>query len=69
MRTSAAMTMLLITLALTSIVIAALVLIFYALLAAKARSWFNREERWKAQNRVIAALMVSAGLALALVSK
>jgi len=54
----------LIILAVTSIVIAALVLIFYTLLADQTRRWFLTKKFWKTQNRLAGMLMIGAGIAL-----
>ena len=56
-------------LAATSVIIAALVLGFYTVLAAKVRYWFNSKKYWKTQNRLAGILMIGAGIALSLVSK
>jgi len=59
----------LITLAITSVIIAALVLAFYTVLASRARYWFNRKGYWKTQNRLTGILMIGAGIGLSLISK
>lgn len=59
----------LIVLAGTSIIVAAVVLIFYTLLADRARRWFVMKKFWKTQNRVAGILMIGAGIALSVVSR
>ena len=59
----------LITLAITSVIIAALVLGFYTVLANRVRYWFNREKYWRTQNRLTGILMIGAGIALSMVSE
>ena len=59
----------LIILAVTNLLIGALVLGFYSLLAGGARSWFTNARYWKAQNRFTACLMIGAGIALSAVSR
>lgn len=58
----------LIILAITSVIIAALVLGFYTLLAHRVRDWFNSKNYWKTQNRLTGILMVGAGIALFMTS-
>ena len=59
----------LIILAITSVIIAALVLGFYTILANRIRCWFNSEKHWKTQNRLTGMLMIGAGIALLVVSR
>ena len=59
----------LIILAVTSVIIAAIVLVFFMVLANRARHWFNSKKYWRTQNRLTGLLMISAGVALAVVSK
>ncbi len=59
----------LIILAVTSVIIAALVLCFYTVLANRVRYWFNSRKYWQVQNRLTGALMIAAGIALAAVSQ
>jgi homoserine/homoserine lactone efflux protein len=54
----------LIILAITSVVIAALVLGFYTMLANRVRYWFDTDKYWKTQNRVTGIIMIGAGVAL-----
>jgi|GEM_PF-1390330 len=56
-------------LALTSVIVAALVLGFYTALANRIRSWFNHERYYRTQNRLTGILMIIAGIGLAVVSK
>jgi len=59
----------LITLATTSVIVAAVVLVFYTMLANRVRYWFSMEKYWKTQNRLSGLLMIGAGIALSMVSK
>lgn len=59
----------LMTLALTSVIVAALVLGFYTALANRIRSWLNHERYYRTQNRLTGILMIIAGIGLAMVSK
>ena len=59
----------LVTLAITSVVIAALVLGFYTVVANRIRYWFNSKKHWKTQSRLTGILMIGAGIALSIVSK
>lgn len=59
----------LIVLAGTSIIIAAVVLIFYTLLADRARRWFVMKKFWKTQNRVAGMLMIGAGIVMSLAAQ
>jgi homoserine/homoserine lactone efflux protein len=59
----------LVTLAITSVIIAALVLGFYTVLANRVRYWFKVGRYWKIQNRLTGILMIGAGIALSMVSK
>ena len=59
----------LVTLAITSVIIAALVLGFYTVLANRVRYWFNIGKYWRTQNRLTGILMIGAGIALSMVSK
>ena len=59
----------LIILAVTNILIGAMVLGFYSVLAGRARSWFSNSRYWSAQNRFTACLMIGAGIALSTVSE
>ena len=59
----------LIILAVTSVIIAAIVLVFFTVLADRARYWFNSNKYWQTQNRLTGLLMIVAGVALALVSR
>lgn len=58
----------LIILAITSVIIAALVLGFYTILAHKVKHWFNSKNYWKTQNRLTGILMIGAGIALSMAS-
>jgi homoserine/homoserine lactone efflux protein len=53
----------------TSIIVAAVVLIFYTLLADQTRRWFVMKRFWKTQNRLAGVLMVGAGVALSLAAR
>lgn len=59
----------LMTLAITSVIVAALVLGFYTAVANRVRSWFNHERYYRTQNRLTGVIMISAGIALLMVSK
>lgn len=59
----------LIILAITNVIIAALVLVFYTLLADRVRTWFNSKKYWKTQNRLSGILMIGAGIMLSTVSR
>ena len=59
----------LIILAITSVIIAALVLVFYTMLANRVRYWFNSKKYWKAQNRLTGILMIGAGIALSMATR
>lgn len=59
----------LIILAITSVIIAALVLLFYTMLANRVRYWFNSKKYWKTQNRLTGILMIAAGITLAIISR
>jgi homoserine/homoserine lactone efflux protein len=59
----------LIILAVTSVIIAALVLAFYTILANRARYWLDSKKNWKTQNRLTGILMIGAGVTLAMVSR
>lgn len=59
----------LIILAVTSVIIAALVLAFYTMLANRARYWFSSKKYWKTQNRLTGILMIGAGITLTMVSR
>ena len=59
----------LVVLAITSVIVAALVLSFYTMLAGSVRYWFNSEKYWKAQNRLTGTLMIGAGVVLSMVSR
>jgi homoserine/homoserine lactone efflux protein len=59
----------LIILAVTSVIIAAIVLVFYTVLANSARRWFNSKKYWRTQNRLTGLLMIAAGIALVAVSR
>jgi homoserine/homoserine lactone efflux protein len=59
----------LIILAVTSVIIAAIVLVLFTVLADRVRYWFNSKKYWRTQNRLIGLLMIAAGIALAVVSK
>ena len=58
----------LIVLAVTNIVIAAIVLAFYTMLADKVSHWFDSRKYWKTQNRLAGIIMVFAGVVLSAVS-
>ncbi|UCD06662.1 MAG: LysE family translocator [candidate division WOR-3 bacterium] len=55
-------------LAMTSIVIAATVLIVYTVLADRVSLWFDSRKYWKMQNRLAGFIMISAGIGLSVVS-
>lgn len=55
-------------LAATSILIAALVLGLYTMLADSVRGWLAGKRYWKMQNRLSGMLMMGAGIALSVVS-
>jgi len=59
----------LIILAITSVVIAGLVLAFYTMLANRVRYWFDTKKYWKTQNRLTGTIMIGAGVALSVVSR
>jgi homoserine/homoserine lactone efflux protein len=59
----------LIILAITSIIIAAVVLSIYTLFADRVRIWFKHRKYWKIQNRLSGVLMIVAGIALSMVSR
>jgi len=58
----------LIVLAVTSVVIAAIVLAFYTMLASQVSHWFDSRKYWKTQNRLAGIIMIFAGVALSAVS-
>lgn len=58
----------LIVLAVTSVVIAAIVLTFYTVLADQVSIWFHSKRYWKVQNRLAGSIMAGAGIALSVVS-
>ncbi len=58
----------LIVLAVTSVVIAATVLVFYTVLADRVSIWFDSRRYWKTQNRLAGFIMVGAGIALSVAS-
>jgi len=53
----------------SSILIAALVLLFYTMLANTIRNWFKSKKFWKTQNRLSGCLLIGAGITLAMTSK
>jgi len=55
-------------LAVTNIVIAATVLMFYTVLADRVRVWFDSDKYWKMQNRLAGFIMIGAGIALSVAS-
>ena len=55
-------------LAFTSLMIAALVLCFYTVLAGRARFWFQSERHWRVQSRLTGILMMGAGVVLSITS-
>lgn len=59
----------LIILAITSVIIAGLVLTFYTVVADRVRCWFDSKKYWKTQNRLTGILMIGAGITLSLVPK
>jgi homoserine/homoserine lactone efflux protein len=58
-----------IILAITSLVIALVILVVYTLLADRVRDWFHTNEFWKVQNRIAGVLMIGAGIVLSLVTR
>jgi homoserine/homoserine lactone efflux protein len=56
-------------LAFTSVIIAALVLLFYTMIANRVRYWFDTKKYWKTQNRLTGTIMIGAGVALSVVSR
>jgi len=52
-----------------SVVIAGLVLVFYTMLASRARYWLDAKKYWKTQNRLTGTIMIGAGVALSVVSR
>jgi len=59
----------LIILAVTSVVIAATVLLFYTVLADRVNVWLGSKKYWKVQNHLVGFIMISAGIALTIVSR
>ena len=57
-----------IILAITSLVIALVILVVYTLLADRVRDWFHTNKFWKVQNRLAGVLMIGAGIVLSLVT-
>jgi homoserine/homoserine lactone efflux protein len=55
-------------LAVTSIVIAATVLIVYTVLADRVSVWFDSKKYWKMQNRLAGFIMIGAGIGLSVAS-
>lgn len=58
-----------IVLSMTSVVIAALILMFYTFAADGARRWFFKDTFWKLQNRLVGVLMMVAGVVLSVASR
>lgn len=59
----------LVILAVTNVIIAALVLGFYTMLADQAKIWLNSKKYWKAQNRMSGSVMIGAGVILSFTSR
>ena len=59
----------LLILAITSVIIAALVLVLYTILASSVMDLFSIKKYYKAQNRLTGILMIGAGISLSLVSR
>ena len=55
-------------LSVTSIVIAATVLVFYTVLADRVSIWFDSRKYWKIQNRLAGFIMIGAGIGLSVAS-
>lgn len=58
----------LLILAITSILVAFLVLLFYTMLANTIRGWLTGKNLWKTQNRLSGILMIGAGIAISMTS-
>lgn len=56
-------------LAVTSVAIAASVLLFYTVLADRVSVWFGSRKYWMLQNRLAGFIMIIAGIALTVASK
>ncbi len=57
-----------IILAMTSLAVAVVILVFYTMLAGRVRYWFQTNKVWKVQNRIAGIVMIIAGIVMSLAS-
>ncbi|UCD19903.1 MAG: LysE family translocator [candidate division WOR-3 bacterium] len=59
----------LVILAITNVIVAASVLLFYTMIADRVRRWFGVGRFWKTQNRLSGTIMIGAGVAMSVMSR